>query len=271
MKLMSIHINQKADLNTVWIELENLHCEILYSSESDDGNKIIYAKIPDSFDLENYKNPNVVSITPYTLPEIDWTEQYKNHGLNFYDGLVHVDLYDFGFKNPLFNPIKIEPGPGFGDLSHPTTKMMIRLMSLYGSEKNVIDIGSGSGILSFVAVSSRATSIFGIDIDEEAIIHARKNSQLNGMENQVSFGFAKDYKIEQKNSSLLILMNMIQSEQMEALESLKEILKNPGTSLTSGILKKDRERYLTWTKSLNWTLLSELEEEGWLSFHFLRA
>ncbi|HRD56062.1 MAG TPA: 50S ribosomal protein L11 methyltransferase [Parachlamydiaceae bacterium] len=267
MKCVSVQLHPKANIEEASKELELLGGEVLYSEE-ENSHITIYLKIEQDFDLK-VKSPHIKSILPYKLPEINWEEQYENHGLNYFDGLVHADLKDFGCLNPLYNPIKIQPGPGFGDLSHPTTTLTIKLMNGHLSNSQVLDIGSGSGILSFAAISMGATSVFGIDIDEDAISHSKLNSRLNQMEEEASFGLPQEFTAPQ-NQKLTILMNMIQKEQKEAWESLKSIHKIPGECFTSGILKSGKKEYLKWTKSLGWKLLSTLESDGWLAFHFTR-
>lgn len=267
MKSMCIHLNTKADLDLVWQELELLGVAILYSDEDENGQKIIYANLEDEEILKDHAN--IDYFTSFVLPAIDWEQQFKDHGMNFHDGYVHVDLKEFGCQNPKYNPIKIKPGPGFGDLSHPTTRLVLRLMNDKVSGKDVLDIGCGSGILSLAAISMGAATCFGVDIDDAGIAHSILNCDLNGLKVNIQFGKSSDY--QSKNlKSLLVLMNMVQSEQLEAWESLNQIHQVPGECLISGILKKDVSRYLSFAEANNWTLNSMIEEDGWLGLHFTR-
>jgi len=268
MKSMCIHLNTKADLDTVWQELELLGVAILYSDEDENGQKIIYANLQDEAILND--QADIDHFTPFVLPAIDWEQQFKDHGMNFYEGYVHVDLKEFGCQNPKFNPIKIKPGPGFGDLSHPTTRLVLKLMNGKVFEKDVLDIGCGSGILSLAAISMGAASCFGVDIDDEAITHSILNSDLNGLSGNIHFGKSVDYKPNNPHKPLLVLMNMVQSEQVEAYLSLKQMHQIQGSCLISGILKKDVSHYMSFAKANNWTLNSMIEEDGWLGLHFTR-
>lgn len=265
MKSMCIHLTPESNLDKVWKELELLGVEILYSNEGEDG-LVIYANVQDNIDLT--ANQYIAFTTAYTLPLTDWVQQYQDHGLNFYDGCVHVDLKEFCCLNPLVNPIKIEPGPGFGDLSHPTTNLILKLMNKLVPNRNVLDVGSGSGILSLAAVSMGALNTFGVDIDSGAILHSEMNAKLNGLDQLVSFGMASDYKPSKNSNDLVILMNMIQSEQLQAWGSLNHIHHLAKDLLVSGILKEGKQHYLDWAKSLNWKLISEIEDSDWLALHF---
>ena len=65
--------------------------------------------------------------------------------------------------------INLDPGMAFGTGHHPTTRMCLEELSRQNLlEKDVLDIGSGSGILSIAAVKLGALSSTGIDIDENA-------------------------------------------------------------------------------------------------------
>ena len=137
---------------------------------------------------------------------IDWTQQWKLHAPNFKGNFAYVKLKE----NLSF---RLKPGPGFGDLSHPTTKLMLEMLpeKIKGT---VIDIGCGSGILSLAAKLLGAEEVIGIDIDEEAIEHANENAELNGL----NCFFGKELPHTPKNP--LILMNMISSEQKLAWKAL---------------------------------------------------
>ena len=180
---------------------------------------------------------------------IDWEKQWALHGANFSNGLVHIEL-------PLNDAIlRLKPGPGFGDFSHPTTRLVLRMMTSHVLGE---DIGSGSGILSLAASSLGAKSVHGIEIDPEAVAHAQENAQLNGL--FCTFSLPHRIKLPKKP---ILLMNMIRSEQRLAY---------PGFSIhkafTSGILREEREKYLEMTASWGWKLEGEEEEEGWLGFYF---
>ena len=184
---------------------------------------------------------------------IDWESQWAQHGANYRDGYVH------------FGSLKLKPGPGFGDLSHPTTHLVLNLMANRLEGKNILDIGCGSGILS-LAAAMQAKSVWGIDIDPNAIEHSRENALLNHQKS--SFGTAADFIAAKPQAPITILLNMIESEQKEAWDSLKPIHHLVSEAFVSGILKQDRSRYIALTASWGWILKEEREQEGWLGFHF---
>lgn len=188
---------------------------------------------------------------------VNWFEQWALFAEGFRDGMAHIDLSRYGAPRTL----RLYPGPGFGDLSHPTTRLMLGMMHSQISGERVLDIGSGSGILSLAALLLGAQSAVGIDIDEGALSHARENGRLNGLKARFFKGPPSSLQTEN-----IVLMNMIFSEQ----KTVKPPQYNRLAKLwiTSGILEEQRDRYLAQTEEWGWKLLSEHHCLGWLGFLF---
>lgn len=207
----------------------------------------------------------IESISPFTLPPIDWENQWARHGSDYRDGMVHVDLTTFSKNTPF---LLLKPGPGFGDFSHPTTRLSLKLLAEHLDEQEVIDIGSGSGILSISAALMGSPLVYGIDIDKEALCHSTENALLNKVNERCLFFEPEKSLIEPSLKPRIILMNMIQSEQEVAKPSLSFLSRQPGIYITSGIRSSDKKRYLEKTNEWGWSLLHEETEEGWSAFVF---
>ena len=208
---------------------------------------------------------HIESFKKKPFEEIDWEKQWELYSPNFFDGQAHIDLTRYQANDKNF---KLCPGKGFGDLSHPTTRLMLKLLSNNVSDKTVIDIGCGSGVLSIAAAKMGAKVVFGIDIDQQAVRHAKNNTSINNLEAQV---FISD-RLPEKNSfknPTIILMNMIFSEQKIAWEQNQWILPFAEKLIVSGILAEQREEYFEKAKKWGWDHLEKLEqEEGWLGVIF---
>ncbi len=180
---------------------------------------------------------------------INWKEIWEIHAPHFKEGHAVVPLS----KKLSF---KLKPGPGFGDLSHPTTNLILNFMKPLIKGKTVIDIGSGSGILSIAAALLGAKEVYAFEIDEDAIHHSLENFKLNNLKIFLN-----------KNPPLvdLVTINMISSEQKMALTQYPFIQKFPTTILSSGLLLHEKEAYL---KEMSpWKLVQEKKEKGWLGLH----
>lgn len=192
---------------------------------------------------------------------IDWNEQWEKFCPYFHEGRCDVPLADFfpGAKKTLH----LAPGAGFGDLSHPTTRLMMRQIATHVSGQTVIDLGCGSGILGLSALLFGAQKAYCLDIDPEAISHTKINGKLNSLDENLFVGAALPSDLP--FCPEILLLNMTLAEQKEALKSLLVI---PPLWITSGILKHQKSTYLTFMKQYDLTLKSMQMEEEWLSFIF---
>jgi len=135
--------------------------------------------------------------------------------------------------------INLDPGMAFGTGHHPTTRMCLEELSRQElTGKSILDIGSGSGILSIAAVKLGALSCIGIDIDENAIDSALNNIEMNGVSENITLqtGVLDDldstfkYDVIVANITAQIIINLI--------PSISSYLKPNGIVITSGILSE---------------------------------
>ena len=78
--------------------------------------------------------------------------------------------------------IQIDPGTAFGTGKHETTQLCIRQLKKYVKPGDqVLDLGTGSGILGITAIKLGAGRVFGTDLDENAITAVLENVEVNGI------------------------------------------------------------------------------------------
>jgi len=241
-------------LDEGWQLLESGGVIPLYGEQSADGVVVLFARLPESLTHE----PLPFEWEEVSLPGVDWEEQWQTHAPGYDNGFLTIPILGYG-------DVRLRPGPGFGDLSHPSTRVVLEMMPGIIPGRPVVDVGCGSGILSLCASAMGSAEVYGIDISSEALQHAEENRRFNRMDN-VHFSFPDELLFVPENP--VILMNMIQSEQIAAWESLRQFHTLKATLITSGILLEEKDKYLDQTASWNWILKQSVENEGWLGFIF---
>lgn len=188
--------------------------------------------------------------------EVDWEEQWSLFAENFSEGKAHIAV---GEKTLL-----LTPGAGFGDLSHPTTCLMLEMMEKRVKGQSVIDVGTGSGILALAALLCGARSAIGIDIEPKALLHAKENAKLNGL--KATFAKTLPKKIPKENT---LLMNMIVPEQVAFGPDRLNHLATQW--IVSGVLTSQKKSYLAQVKKWDWELETELQKGEWHGFIFKKC
>lgn len=223
---------------------------------------IIFGEIFQNQLKEIEKLPEVIQVTAIKEPIIDWNAQWKDFNQS-QNNLTEIDLNLF-LKSKSKTSIYLKPGPGFGSDQHDTTFLMLKLMGQY-LEDSILDIGCGSGVLSIAAAKWGMKKVYALDIDSKALIHTEENALLN----QVNISVLDYKKLNNRNIlPKLCLMNMISSEQTEALTFLLPFLKKTTLFITSGILKTEKTNYLSHSFFSQLKLIKSLDRGIWSGFVF---
>ncbi len=249
-----IKVTVRDTVDDTWKDLEGRGLVPMFSEQTANGDGSIYLFCADHFLTDDF--PYLWEEQP--APNIDWEAQWQTHAPGFERGVLKVPITGYG-------DVLLKPGPGFGDLSHPTTRLMLAAMPEIVKGRAVIDIGCGSGVLSLCAFALGARPVHGVDISADALQHCLDNRSLNQM-HEVTFSlpdemlFAPDHPV--------VLMNMIESEQIHAWPALPQLHAIRAKVLTSGILTRDEARYLKLADSWGWSLEDAFSEGEWSAYLF---
>ena len=136
--------------------------------------------------------------------------------------------------------IEIDPGMAFGTGTHETTSMCINQI-----EKNlkagdrVIDIGSGSGILSMAAVLLGAEKATGVDLDPVAVRVALENVELNNLQDKIDILHGNLTDVIREKADIVVA-NIMADIILILLEDVREFIKDDGMFISSGIIQEKR-------------------------------
>jgi ribosomal protein L11 methyltransferase len=165
--------------------------------------------------------------------------------------------------------IKIEPQMAFGTGHHETTRIAAKLIE-ESAGGTLLDIGTGSGVLAFVAQIVGYKSVIGVEIDEDCRENLQKNLEDNKGRSDIRFFIGGINKINKSAKFDTIVMNMIRSESVPLLEDICEILSPDGFLLWSGILLEEKEKVISEAKKFCFELQSETVENEWWGAKFIR-
>lgn len=170
--------------------------------------------------------------------------------------------------------LKLLPGPGFGDLSHPTTRLSLKMLAPLVKDVPFWDIGCGSGILSLAALKLGASKAYGVDIDQGALEHAALNATENNLLERCLFWLPKDgqempEESPEIHSEAIVVMNMIRTEQENVWQHFHALSRFRGTLITSGILRTEDTLYKELCKKRGLIVQEECTEGDWMAFRLL--
>ncbi|MGQ9500056.1 MAG: 50S ribosomal protein L11 methyltransferase, partial [Dissulfurimicrobium sp.] len=175
--------------------------------------------------------------------------------------------------------IEIDPGQAFGTGTHQTTAMILEAMETLWQKKgwlengiaaqkntlpDVLDAGTGTGILGIGARLLGAANIVCVDIDPVAVETARENMKKNRLKDVV----VTDTKLEDIDGRFdVILANLDKNTLIGLSRTLKSLLKNDGAMILSGILTDQKDAVIRTFKAQGMKVeevMTDLKEAEWV-------
>ncbi|MCD8211328.1 MAG: 50S ribosomal protein L11 methyltransferase, partial [Prevotella sp.] len=199
----------------------------------------------------------------------DWNETWEENGFPpiwlgnscvIHDGIHQVDLKG---NTPKIN-ITIEEKLAFGTGQHETTYMIIEeLLKTDLIQKQVLDCGSGTGILSIVASKLGAKNVFAYDIDEWSVSNTKHNCEINGIKNvQV---FKGDSSLLEKDEALydVVMANINRNILLKDIPIFSTKIKDNGILFLSGFLTQDAQMIEEKALSCGLKCTGKKEKNSW--------
>lgn len=164
--------------------------------------------------------------------------------------------------------VVLDPGLAFGTGSHPTTRLCLRwLERVVRGGEFVIDYGCGSGVLAITALRLGAARATGVDIDEQALLAARRNA----MQNQVEVSF-QDAAEAIGPPAHIVVANILAHPLIVLAPVLARLTRPGGRLALAGLLRSQADEvcaaYRAWfdiavgEEEEDWTLLSGVRRMG---------
>lgn len=163
--------------------------------------------------------------------------------------------------------IVIEPSMGFGTGHHATTRMCLRLLSdLDVSDLDVLDLGTGSGVLSMAAALRGARRVVGIDVDVDAIRSAEASASLNTLPDTIEFRVA-DFRSAPPQAADVVLANLTGGMLTSSAAALAALVRPGGSLILSGFDHSEvdavREAFANFDEH------TRLTEDSWMALQLV--
>lgn len=161
--------------------------------------------------------------------------------------------------------IELDPGMAFGTGTHPTTVLCLQAIEKkMNTGDYVVDVGTGSGVLSIAAAKLGATKVAAYDLDEVAVKSAKLNAKLNNVQEIVSVK-QNNLLDNVKGPVNLIVANILAEVIVRFTDEAYQLLKPGGIFITSGIIKGKKDEVKTALIKSGFIIEETVQMEDWIS------
>ena len=220
-------------------------------------------------DLYSFENPQVeISYEQREVEQVNWNEEWeKNFDPIVVDGRCTVRA-PFHDKATTEYEVIIEPKMSFGTGHHETTHMMIQLLLETDlKEKDVLDMGCGTGVLAILAEKLGARHADAIDIDTWCYENSLENVERNSCRNiDVYEG---DAKLLEGKEYDVVIANINRNILLQDLDKYAAVLREGGVLLLSGFYEDDISIIKEKCSALKLNFTQKLEKNLWVALKFL--
>lgn len=261
---LSINLNNIKNLDYIYTKFYNYTSGI-----TEESNKIIFY-----FESKNkiiINNILINELKNYTFhfEKINYENWHQSFEKNFKpikinNKLMIVPNWHQTYDEDKIDYIKIIPGMAFGTGHHETTQLIIEsLITHININDRVLDLGSGSGILSIAALKFGASKIMAVEYDEDCKDNFYENMELNGIQN--NFTLLVDDVLSYNDYNYdLIFANINKNIIKDLLPQMKKYIKDKVKIILSGLLVEDRKDILNIISKLDFNIINETKMGEWI-------
>jgi ribosomal protein L11 methyltransferase len=162
--------------------------------------------------------------------------------------------------------IELDPGMAFGTGTHPTTVMSIQALErTVTNDDTVIDVGTGSGVLSIAAAMLGASKVRALDLDEVAVQSAKLNLKLNKVHDIVNV--SQNNLLEGISEKAdVIVANILAEVIVRFTDDAAKLVKQGGYFITAGIIQPKKEQVRESIETAGFEIIETLQMEDWVAF-----
>ena len=161
--------------------------------------------------------------------------------------------------------MRLDPGMAFGTGTHDTTRLCLELLEeCVTPETRILDVGTGSGILSVGGVLLGAPSALGVDIDPVAVKVANENAEINEVQDKTEF-VCGDLTDKVHGKFEIVTANIVADVIIRLLSTVKNYLLKGGVLIVSGIIDTRADEVESACHEAGFVTEKRLEHGGWVA------
>jgi ribosomal protein L11 methyltransferase len=162
--------------------------------------------------------------------------------------------------------IELDPGMAFGTGTHPTTVMCIQALerTIHRGD-HVIDVGTGSGVLSIAAAMLGAQDIHAYDLDEVAVTTAKLNIKLNKVNDVVTVSQNNLLDGVEENSADVVVANILAEVILRFTTDVACVVKRGGSFIASGIIHQKKDLVKDALIDVGFEIAETIVMEDWVA------
>lgn len=248
---------------------------LLLNGETKTEEDILKAVKEELDGLRDFMDIGEGSIAVDETEDIDWINNWKQYFKQFYvdDILIIPSWEEVKEEDKDRMIIHIDPGTAFGTGMHETTQLCIRQLKKYVTEDTeILDVGTGSGILSIVALKLGAKHAVGTDLDPCAVPAVEENKEANEIPVQdfdMMIGNIIDDKDVQDAVGYdkydIVAANILADVLVPLTPVIVNQMKKGGIYITSGIIDQKEETVVKAVKDAGLEILEVTYQGEWVS------
>ncbi len=244
--------------------------------EEDADKEAILARVKEELEeLRMFLDIGECTITESQTEDKDWINNWKEYFHQFYvDDILIIPSWEaVKPEDEEKMIIHIDPGTAFGTGMHETTQLCMRQLKKYVTpQTEMLDVGTGSGILSIVALKLGAKHAVGTDLDPCAITATRENLEVNSIPEgamEVMIGNIIDDKAVQDAVGYgkydIVAANILADVLVPLTPVIVNQLKSGGIYITSGIIDEKEETVVEAVKAAGLEVVEVTHQNDWVS------
>ena len=226
-------------------------------------------------DLKNFMDIGEATIEESQTEDKDWINNWKQYFHQFYvdDILIVPSWEEVKAEDKDKMILHIDPGTAFGTGMHETTQLVIRQLKKYVTpDTEMLDVGTGSGILGIVALKLGAKHVLGTDLDPCAVPAVAENKEANQIVDEtfdMVIGNIIDDKAIQDQAGYekydIVTANILADVLIPLTPVIVNQMKKGAYYITSGILDVKEEVVVEAVKAAGLTVVEVTHQGEWLS------